>query len=73
MPEISVISYLRYLHDISRKILQRGGFENVLYGKPIKQHPYYFDIDRHGDLPLPNRPGDPLHTYLRLRNTLLQA
>jgi hypothetical protein len=64
MPEISIISYLRYLHDISRKILQRGGFENVLYGKPKKQHPYYFNFDQR---------GENLSTYLRLRNTFLQS
>ena len=31
----NIISYLRYLHDVNRKLLnQRGGLENALYRKP---------------------------------------
>ena len=62
MAEISVISYLRYLHEVSRKILQRGGFENVLHGKPKRQNPCYFDFDR----PAVDRPA-----YLRTIGALL--
>jgi hypothetical protein len=63
MSEIPVISYLRYLKEVSRKILQRGGYENVLYRKPRRQDPYYFDFDR----PSVNRAA-----YLRGIYTLLQ-
>ncbi len=48
MAEVPVISYLHYLHEVSRKILQRGGFENVLYGKTRKQQPCYLDFDNPG-------------------------
>src|SRR6266540_352537 len=50
MPDI--LSYLHYLHDVNRKLLQRGGLENVLYRKPVSQHPYYHQLDQ----PDPNRP-----------------
>jgi hypothetical protein len=62
MAGISVISYLSYLHEVSRKILQRGGFENVLHGKTKRQNPCYFDFDR----PAVQRPA-----YLRSISVLL--
>jgi hypothetical protein len=63
MSQIPVISYLRYLSEVSRKILQRGGMENVLYRKSRKQDPCYFDFDR----PSIHRPA-----YLRGVHRLLQ-
>jgi len=44
MPDI--LSYLRYLHDVNRKLLQRGGLENVLYRKSASQNPYYHQLDQ---------------------------
>jgi len=46
-----VISYLHYLQEVSRKILLRSGYENVLYGKSKKQNPCYFNYDRKIRLP----------------------
>lgn len=46
MPAVSILSYLHYLHDVNRKLLQRGGMENVLYRKPVSQHPYYHQLDQ---------------------------
>src|SRR5665213_1246400 len=63
MSQIPVISYLRYLSEVSRKILQRGGLENVLYRKTKKQDACYFDFD-HSSI---HRPA-----YLRGVHTLLQ-
>ncbi len=40
-----VISYLHYLQEVSRKILLRAGYENVLYKKPARQNPFYFPYD----------------------------
>jgi hypothetical protein len=37
---------LHYLHDVNRKLLQRGGLENVLYRKPVSQNPYYHQLDQ---------------------------
>jgi hypothetical protein len=62
MNGLSVISYLGYLHEVSRKILQRGGFENVLHGKTKRQSPCYLDFDR----PAVERPA-----YLRNVGVLL--
>jgi hypothetical protein len=46
MPSVSILSYLHYLHDVNRKLIQRGGMENVLYRKPASQHPYYHQLDQ---------------------------
>jgi hypothetical protein len=46
MAGVSILSYLHYLHDVNRKLLQRGGLENVLYRKPVSQHPYYHQLDQ---------------------------
>ena len=46
MAAISILSYLHYLHDVNRKLLQRGGLENVLYRKPVSQNPYYHQLDQ---------------------------
>jgi hypothetical protein len=46
MPAVSILSYLHYLHDVNRKLIQRGGMENVLYRKPVSQHPYYHQLDQ---------------------------
>jgi|ERR1043166_1992446 hypothetical protein len=43
---VSIFSYLHYLHDVNRKLLQRGGLENALYRKPVSQHPYYHQLDQ---------------------------
>lgn len=45
MSESPVISYLHYLQEVSRKILLRSGFENVLYKKPKRHNPCYFDLE----------------------------
>ncbi|MCS6989629.1 MAG: hypothetical protein NZM06_08965 [Chloroherpetonaceae bacterium] len=37
----NIIPYLRYLREMSRKILMNKGFENVLYKKPRGQNPLY--------------------------------
>ena len=46
MPAVSILSYLHYLHDVNRKLIQRGGMENVLYRKPVSQTPYYHQLDQ---------------------------
>lgn len=46
MPAVYILSYLRYLHDVNRKLLQRGGLENVLYRKAVSQNPYYHQLDQ---------------------------
>ena len=46
MPSVSILSYLHYLHDVNRKLIQRGGMDNVLYRKPASQHPYYHQLDQ---------------------------
>jgi len=46
MAGVCILSYLHYLHDVNRKLLQRGGMENVLYRKPVSQHPYYHQLDQ---------------------------
>ena len=43
---ISILSYLHYLHDVNRKLIQRGGMENVLYRKSVSQHPHYHQLDQ---------------------------
>lgn len=62
MPDI--LSYLRYLHDVNRKLLQRGGLENVLHRKPASQHPYYHPLDQ----PDANRPRHWLGSLRHIEN-----
>src|SRR5262245_61161384 len=38
-------SYLNYLQDLSRRILQRGGMEQVLYRKSRSRDPRYMPFD----------------------------
>jgi hypothetical protein len=64
MPAVSILSYLRYLHDVNRKLLQRGGLENVLYRKPVSQHPYYHQLDQ----PDPSRPRHWLDSLWHIQN-----
>lgn len=64
MPGVSILSYLRYLHDVNRKLLQRGGLENVLYRKAAKQNPCYHQYDQ----PDPSRPAHWLATMRHLQN-----
>jgi len=64
MAAVSILSYLRYLHDVNRKVLQRGGLENVLYRKPVSQHPYYHQLDQ----PDPNRPRHWLGSLRHIQN-----
>jgi len=46
MAAVSILSYLHYLHDVNRKLLQRGGLENVLFRKPVSRHHYYHQLDQ---------------------------
>lgn len=46
MPAVSILSYLHYLHDVNRKLIQRGGMENILYRKPASQRPCYHQLDQ---------------------------
>ena len=62
MPDI--LSYLHYLHDVNRKLLQRGGLQNGLYRKPVSQHPYYHQLDQ----PDPNRPRHWLGSLRHIEN-----
>jgi len=64
MSAVSILSYLRYLHDVNRKLLQRGGLENVLYRKPVSQHPYYHQLDQ----PDPARPRHWLGSLRHIQN-----
>ena len=63
MPDI--LSYLRYLHDVNRKLLgQRGGLENVLFRKPASKNPHYHQLDQ----PDPNRPRHWLASLRHIEN-----
>ncbi len=64
MATVSIVSYLHYLHDVNRKLLQRGGLENVLYRKPVSQHPYYHQLDQ----PDPARPRHWLGSLRHIQN-----
>src|SRR5438045_3626539 len=64
MASVSILSYLYYLHDVNRKLLQRGGLENVLYRKPLSQNPYYHQLDQ----PDPNRPRHWLGSLRHIQN-----
>lgn len=64
MPGVSILSYLRYLHDVNRKLLQRGGLENVLYRRPARLNPCYHQYDQ----PDPSRPAHWLATMRHLQN-----
>ncbi len=64
MSSVSILSYLHYLHDVNRKLLQRGGLENVLYRKPVSQHPYYHQLDQ----PDPTRPRHWLGSLRHIQN-----
>jgi hypothetical protein len=67
MPDI--LSYLRYLHDVNRKLLQRGGLENVLYRKPASQNPYYHQLDQ----PDANRPRHWLGSLRHIENAQVRG
>jgi len=67
MPDI--LAYLHYLHDVNRKLLQRGGLENVLYRKPVSQHPYYHQLDQ----PDPNRPRHWLGSLRHIENAQVRG
>ena len=43
-------SYIQYLRDVSRKIVNRAGFENVLPNETRKKKNYYFNLDTYSDL-----------------------
>jgi hypothetical protein len=61
----NIVSYLHYLHDVNRKLLnQRGGLENVLYRKPASKHHYYHPLDQ----PDPNRPRHWLGSLRHIQN-----
>lgn len=64
MAAVSILSYLHYLHDVNRKLLQRGGLENVLYRKPLSQNPYYHQLDQ----PDPARPRHWLGSLRHIQN-----
>ena len=64
MSAVSILSYLHYLHDVNRKLLQRGGLENVLYRKPVSQMPYYHQLDQ----PDPVRPRHWLGSLRHIQN-----
>lgn len=64
MPAVSILSYLHYLHDVNRKLIQRGGMENVLFRKPASQHPYYHQLDQ----PDPTRPRHWLGALRHIQN-----
>lgn len=43
-------SYIQYLRDVSRKIVNRAGFENVLPAETRKKKNYYFNLDNYSDI-----------------------
>ena len=43
-------SYIQYLRDVSRKIVNRSGFENVLPVETRRKKNYYFSLDKYSDL-----------------------
>ncbi len=64
MAGVSIVSYLRYLHDVNRKLLQHGGLESVLYRKPASKNPCYLQLDH----PDPARPRHLLATLRHIEN-----
>jgi superfamily I DNA and/or RNA helicase len=42
--------YIQYLRDVSRKIVNRAGFENVLPIETRKKKNYYFNLDKYTDI-----------------------
>ena len=40
-------AYIQYLRDVSRKIISRAGFENVLPIETRKKKNYYFNLDEY--------------------------
>ncbi|MEP7171560.1 MAG: AAA domain-containing protein, partial [Bacteroidota bacterium] len=43
-------AYIQYLRDVSRKIVNRAGFENVLPVETRKKKNYYFNLDNYSDI-----------------------
>lgn len=43
-------NYIQYLRDVSRKIVNRAGFENVLPVETRKKKNYYFNLDNYTDI-----------------------
>jgi hypothetical protein len=69
MASVSILSYLRYLHDVNRKLLQRGGLENVLFRKPARQAPFYHQLDQ----PDSGRPRHWLQALRHIQNAELRG
>ena len=42
--------YIQYLRDVSRKIVNRAGFENVLPVETRKKKNYYFNLDNYTEI-----------------------
>jgi hypothetical protein len=45
-----VRNYIQYLRDVSRKIVSRAGFENVLPSETRRKSNYYFNLDNYSEL-----------------------
>jgi hypothetical protein len=43
-------SYIQYLRDVSRKIVNRAGFENVLPAETRKKKNYYYSLDKYSNI-----------------------
>jgi hypothetical protein len=43
-------NYIQYLRDVSRKIVNRAGFENVLPVETRKKKNYYYNLDNYKDI-----------------------
>lgn len=50
MPSDLLREYISYLRDVSRKIVYRAGFENVLPPETRKRKNYYFNFDNYQDI-----------------------
>jgi hypothetical protein len=73
--------YIQYLRDVSRKIVNRAGFENVLPAETRKKKNYYYNLDSYSNLvelfkddeysiPKPERQ---FAEYLKTVNNFLQS
>src|SRR5258706_15906902 len=74
-------SYIQYLRDVSRKIVNRAGFENVLPAETRKKKNYYYNLDNYTDIvelfrndeyPIPKTERE-LSEYVKTVNSFLQS
>jgi hypothetical protein len=77
MSDNLINAYLEYLRNISRKIISKSGFENVLPDITKKRNPHYLNIDKENIDIFNNEcvitPNDKVFKYLRNINSYLEV